>query len=74
MGARLYEIVVRGSVGSSIANALPGFDVVRADHGETRFVGWACDGCALRGALDEVFRLGLDLRSVRLLEDPAPGN
>jgi hypothetical protein len=70
MEADLYEIAVRGTVGRDAVTALRGFAVVSSEHGETRFVGWVCDQAALHGALDEVFALGLELRSVHHVEGP----
>jgi hypothetical protein len=69
MESGLYEIAVRGTMRRDAAVPVTGFDVVSTSEGETRFVGWVHDQCALHGALEQVFGLGLELRSVQRLDD-----
>ena len=67
--AALYEIVVKGELGPTVAHAFEGMRL-ECQAGETAIVGYVEDQAQLTGILRRVADLGLDLVSVgQLTED-----
>ena len=64
MDAALYEFVVRGRLGPTLASALEGLEIVASDRFETRLHGWVIDQSSLYGLIDAISSLGLELISV----------
>ncbi len=62
-----YEIVVEGHLGARMEHVLEGYEVLSADGGCTRLVGWSPDDAALQGALARLASFGLRLVSVHRL-------
>jgi hypothetical protein len=59
-----YELVVRGRIGSRVLGALEGLEVTTATAEETHLRGWMTDQAALRGVLERIRDLGLELTDV----------
>ena len=64
-----YELVVRGRLGPRLVTALDGFEVVDVVEEGTRLRGWLPDQAALHARLGVVADLGMELVSVRRLDD-----
>ena len=64
----LYDIVLRGRVGSTLSTALDGFELVSTGEGETRFRGVVADQPALHCAFDQISAFGLEIKSVTAVE------
>ena len=69
MPSALYEIEVRGSVGTTAVAALEGFEVVSTAAGCTRLRGRVVDQSALHGLLNQISGLGLELTAVTPVDD-----
>ncbi len=69
--ATLYEIVVKGELGPTVACAFEGMRL-ETRAGETSIVGDVADQAQLAGLLHRVSDLGLDLVSVAQLRDGGP--
>ena len=69
MEAALYEVGVRGRLGPTLAAALDGFDIVSRDGDRTRLRGWVADQSSLYGVIETVAWLGLELVSLRPVEE-----
>ena len=69
MPSALYEIEVRGSVGTTVVAALEGFEVVSTAAGCTRLRGRVVDQSALHGLLNQISGLGLELTAVTPVDD-----
>jgi hypothetical protein len=68
---RIYEVVIAGRVGDSVAATFAPLEVQRA-NGETTISGAKLDAAMLGGVLRTIERLGLDLVAVRSqLDDDA---
>jgi len=65
----LYEIEVRGSVGTTAVAALEGFEVVSTAEGCTRLRGRVVDQSALHGVLHKISGLGLELTGVTPVDE-----
>jgi hypothetical protein len=65
----VYEIAVRGSVGPRVRDALEGFDVVAIGNGRTLFRGAVADSAGLRATLDMISSLGLEIATLRAIDD-----
>jgi hypothetical protein len=65
----LYEIEVRGPVGSTAVAALEGFEVVSTDADCTRLRGRVVDQSALHGVLNQISGLGLELTGVAPVDE-----
>jgi hypothetical protein len=65
-----YEIIVDGTVGSVVVNALDGFEVSSAPAGRSRLVGEVIDQAALHGALHRLQDLHIDIIDVHRVDDP----
>jgi hypothetical protein len=59
-----YEIVVRGPVGSSVVQALEGFEIAWSREGFTLLRGWVVDQSRLHSLLDRIAGFGLEVSSV----------
>jgi hypothetical protein len=68
----VYEIVVKGELGATVACAFEGMRL-EARAGETAIVGPVADQAELAGLLRQVSDLGLDLISVERIAD-GPGD
>jgi hypothetical protein len=68
-GCSLYELVVRGRLGPRLVTALDGFEVVDVVDQGTRLRGWLPDQAALHARLGVVADLGMELVSVRRIDD-----
>jgi hypothetical protein len=64
-----WELVVDGRLGPKLVEALDGFEVVDVEPGATRLQGWVVDRSALYGVLATAGDLGMELRSVRRLDE-----
>lgn len=64
-----YEIVLRGRLSPRLAHALEGFEVVAAASNSTRLVGIVRDQSSLQAVVRRVSDLGLDLVSIRSVDD-----
>jgi hypothetical protein len=71
--ARLYEIAVSGRLAPRFADALPGFSM-DTRVGGTVFRGWVHDEAALLSALDALSNFGLELMSLRCLDEVDVGS
>jgi hypothetical protein len=60
----LVEIHVRGHIAKDWSDWLGGLTITNTQHGETVFSGAVRDQAALRGLLDTIADLGLQLSSV----------
>jgi hypothetical protein len=72
-----YEIRIKGVVGESVRGAFPDMTVA-TKPAETVVYGKVADAAALRGLLDRIQELGLEVVELRRLPDlgpsAAPGN
>ena len=59
-----YELVVRGRIGSRLADALEGFEVTTSGPEETHLRGRLLDQAALHGALERIRDFGVELLEV----------
>ena len=74
MANALYEIGVRGPVGSSVVAALEGFVVVATHDAGTTLRGRVVDQSGLHGVLNRISGFGLELtRVVPVREDAGEG-
>ena len=64
-----YEIVVRGPVGTSVVQALEGFEIAWSRDGFTLLRGWVVDQSRLHSLLDRIAGLGLEVSSVMPVDD-----
>jgi hypothetical protein len=64
VASALYEIAVRGSVGSSVLAALEGFEVVARNADGTTLRGRVVDQAGLHGVLNRISGFGLELTRV----------
>jgi hypothetical protein len=73
VAAAVYEIVVKGELGPTVASAFEGMRL-ECHSGQTAIVGYVEDQAQLNGLLRRVADLGLDLVSVGQVGsgDPAP--
>jgi hypothetical protein len=74
MASALYEIVVRGQIGATVAAALEGFDVVARDEGGTTLRGRVVDQSGLHGVLNRISGFGLELTHVVPVAEDADGD
>jgi hypothetical protein len=73
VGARSFEIVVKGRLSPTLTAAIDGFEVTCCDHGLTHLVGWVPDQSRLHGTLELLRDLNIELISVNPVQsyDPA---
>ena len=64
-----YEIVVKGPVGTSVVQALEGFEVAWSRDGFTLLRGWVVDQSRLHSVLDHIAGFGLEVSSVMPVDD-----
>jgi hypothetical protein len=60
----IYEIRVRGQLGSDWADWLEGFEMHLLENGEMTLVGPVVDQAALMGLINKLYRLNLTLLSI----------
>jgi len=66
-----YRIKVRGSLPESWIDRLGGMRIVAASTEQTTLAGWLPDQAALKGVLDTLYELRLQLEEVICLETSA---
>ena len=72
VGARNFEIVVRGRLSPTLTAAIDGFEVSNCDQGLTHLIGWVPDQARLHSTL-ELFRdLNIELISLNPAEPYEP--
>jgi len=64
MRSRIYEVVVAGRVGDSVAESFAPL-VVQSANGETTISGARLDAAMLGGVMRTIERMGLDLVAIR---------
>ncbi len=69
----VYQIRLRGHLGSEWAKWFEGLTITREDNGETLLTGPVADQAALYGLLKKVRNLGMPLLSVNCV-DPDQGD
>jgi hypothetical protein len=65
----VYQIRIKGHLGSQWADWFEGFTITLEDNGDTLLTGRVIDQAALHGLLKKVRDLGMPLVSVSPLED-----
>lgn len=73
MRAHVFEVIVRGRLGSSLVGALDGFRVHTDERGLTSIVGPVADQAALLGLLDMLSGLNIEVVSVNPFRDATDG-
>ncbi len=68
----IYEIRVAGQLASRWFDWFDGFTVTNLENGEVLLRGVCVDPSALRGVLDKIFNLHLQLISVNLVHNNDP--
>jgi hypothetical protein len=69
MASVQYEIVVEGPVGTSVVQALDGFEVAWSRDGFTLLRGWVIDQSRLHAVLDRIAGFGLEVTSLMPVEE-----
>lgn len=64
MATETFEIVIKGTLSPALTAAFDGFDVTSVEHGRTHLVGEIPDQARLRGLLDVLGTLNIELVSV----------
>lgn len=62
--AGIYEIRVRGQLGSDWSDWLEGFEMRLLENGEMALIGPVVDQAALIGVINKLYRLNLTLLSI----------
>jgi hypothetical protein len=70
VGAKSFEIVVKGRLSPTLTAAIDGFEVIRCDHGLTHLVGWVPDQARLHSTLELLRDLNIELISVNQSDEP----
>ena len=58
------SVVVKGRIGSRLADIIEGFEVTAADQGRSRLIGTVADRSELRSVLTRIEDFGIDLASL----------
>lgn len=69
MGREMFDIVVRGELGSMITDELTGFEVVSSSAHSTLLRGWIPDQGRLVGMLDLLRGFNVEIESVIHVND-----
>ena len=64
LGARSFEVVVKGRLSPTLTAAIDGFEVSRCEDGFTHLVGWVPDQARLHSTLELLRDLNIELISV----------
>ena len=68
----IYQIRIKGHLGTQWADWFDGLSITLQDNGDTLITGWLVDQAALHGLLRKVRDLGMPLISVNRIEPGLP--
>jgi len=63
-----YELTIAGRPGPRILTALPGFEVLGCEAGDTRLRGWLQDQAALQGLVRSLGDLGVVIVALKRID------
>ncbi len=66
-----YEVTLTGRLGPRLLAALPGFEVLDCQAGQTRVRGWIPDQAALQGVLRRLGDLGVAIEGLQRVDRPS---